>query len=77
VPSIRPFAFQRHNLWADFAVTNTGCLGPCAAGPSVLVYPEAVMYAGVSPGDVGTIIDEHLIADVPVERLRAPAEVWS
>jgi (2Fe-2S) ferredoxin len=70
-------AFQRRNLWADYAVTNTGCLGPCSAGPSVLVYPEAVMYAGVTPGDVAAIIDEHLVGDVPVERLRAPAEMWS
>ncbi|MFN3987719.1 MAG: (2Fe-2S) ferredoxin domain-containing protein [Rhodocyclaceae bacterium] len=69
-------AFQARNLWSEFAVTNTGCLGPCQAGPSVLVYPEAVMYAGVSPADVAAIIDEHLLADRPVVRLQAPAEAW-
>jgi (2Fe-2S) ferredoxin len=42
----------------------------------VLVYPEGIMYTGVSAGDVGAIIDEHLIGDTPVERLKAPAELW-
>ncbi|QDF98756.1 ferredoxin [Azoarcus sp. DD4] len=69
-------AFQARNLWNDFAVTNTGCLGPCMAGPSVLVYPEGVMYGGVTAADVGAIIDEHLIGGTPVERLKVPAEVW-
>lgn len=69
-------AFQARNLWSDYALTNTGCIGPCADGPSVLVYPEAVMYSGVSAADVGAIIDEHLLGDQPVERLRAPASVW-
>lgn len=68
--------FQVRNLWASNLLTNTGCLGPCHDGPTVLVYPEGVMYLGVSVDDVKEIIDEHLIADRPVERLRAPAEVW-
>lgn len=69
-------AFQARNLWNDFAVTNTGCLGPCMSGPSVLVYPDAVMYGGVVVGDVSAIIDEHLIGGAPVERLKVPAEIW-
>lgn len=36
-------AFHARNLWNEYAVTNTGCLGPCSSGPGVLVYPEAVM----------------------------------
>ena len=69
-------AFQARNLWSDYAVTNTGCIGPCSSGPSVLVYPEGVMYSGVGAGDISAIIDEHLIGDKPVERLLAPASVW-
>lgn len=69
-------AFQARNLWSDYAVTNTGCIGPCSNGPSVLVYPEGVMYSGVTASDIGAIIDEHLIGDRPVERLLAPAAVW-
>jgi (2Fe-2S) ferredoxin len=70
--------FTTRNLWASgFALTNTGCLGPCHLGPSVLVYPDGIMYTGVKPEDVGTIIDEHLMFDQPVERLLAPPDVWS
>lgn len=69
-------AFQSRNLWSEYAVTNAGCLGPCGSGPSVLVYPESVMYANVKPADIATIIDEHLIGDSPVERLLAPKDVW-
>lgn len=71
-------AFTARNLWSSgFLLTNTGCLGPCHLGPSVLVYPEGVMYAGIKLADVETIIDEHLLRDQPVERLKAPADVWS
>ena len=35
------------------------------------------MYVGVKPADVGTIIDEDLMFDQPVERLKAPADVWA
>jgi (2Fe-2S) ferredoxin len=69
--------FQNRNLWGQFQLTNTGCLGPCDLGPSVLVYPEGIMYAGVKAADVTAIIDEHLLADQPVERLKAPAAIWS
>lgn len=71
-------AFTTRNLWAaGFQLTNTGCLGPCNLGPSVLVYPEGLMYTGVKPQDVELIIDEHLLGDKPVARLLAPADVWS
>ncbi|MCB1907601.1 MAG: (2Fe-2S) ferredoxin domain-containing protein [Rhodocyclaceae bacterium] len=68
--------FQARNLWADFLLTNTGCLGPCASGPTVLVYPEGVMYSAVGADDVVELIDRHLVADQPVERLRAAPGVW-
>jgi len=47
-----------------------GCLDQCAYGPTVVVYPEQVWYGGVSVGDVGEIIEQHLLGGVPVERLR-------
>ncbi len=71
-------AFTARNLWtSDFQLTNTGCLGPCQLGPSVLVYPEGILYSGVKPKDVGEIIDQHLMLDQPVARLLAPADVWA
>ncbi len=70
-------AFAARKLWeSGLQLTNAGCLGPCHLGPSVLVYPEGVMYTGVAPTDVEEIIDKHLLFDEPVERLLAPADVW-
>lgn len=76
-PVLEEFAheFQQRNLNGKFALTATGCLGPCN-GPHVLVYPEGVMYWKVTRDDVKAIIDEHLLGDTPIERLRAPQEVW-
>ncbi|MCB1887106.1 MAG: (2Fe-2S) ferredoxin domain-containing protein [Rhodocyclaceae bacterium] len=68
--------FQARNLWADCLLTNTGCLGPCSDGPTVLVYPDSVMYNGVGPDDVAELIETHLIGGQPVERLLAAPGVW-
>jgi (2Fe-2S) ferredoxin len=67
---------EQRQLWGRFAVTGSGCIGPCSNGPSVLVYPEGVMYGGVKKDDVTAIIEEHLLGDTPVERLKVPAEIW-
>jgi (2Fe-2S) ferredoxin len=67
---------QSRNLWDKFSVTYSGCLGPCDSGPNVLVYPESVMYGGVTKADVTTIINEHLIDGNVVERLKVPDSVW-
>jgi (2Fe-2S) ferredoxin len=40
----------------------------------VVVYPEAVWYGNVQPGDAEEIVAEHLIAGRPVERLRIAGE---
>jgi (2Fe-2S) ferredoxin len=47
-----------------------GCLDQCARGITVVVYPEQVWYGGVKVEDVPEIVEQHLIAGVPVERLR-------
>jgi len=69
---------KERQLEGKVQITNTGCLGgPCAAGPTVLVYPEGVKYHNVkSQNDINAIIDEHLIGDTPVERLQVPKDVW-
>jgi (2Fe-2S) ferredoxin len=43
----------------------------------VLVYPEGVLYVGVTIADVAEIFDDHLLGGRPVERLKAPPHVWS
>jgi len=67
---------QRRQLFDKVALTNTGCIGPCGIGPSVLVYPEGVMYGGLKKEDVARIFDEHLVGGTPVADLMAPPHVW-
>lgn len=60
----------RHpELWGRIAITPTGCLGPCFEGPTIVVYPEAVWYAGVTLDDVPEIVESHMRNGVPVRRL--------
>lgn len=68
---------EARQLWGRIQVTSTGCLGPCPIGPTVLVYPEGVMYGQVKADDVTDIFDKHLLGGEPLEHLKVPADVWS
>ena len=56
-------------LAAENRVIETGCLGPCAVGPVVLVYPDGVFYQNVHIDDVREIVEEHLLKGRVVNRL--------
>ena len=70
------WTLQQRNLFNRVQVTATGCMGPCSEGPSVLVYPEGIMYARVQKEDVAAIFAEHLEGDQPLERLQVSREFW-
>jgi (2Fe-2S) ferredoxin len=57
-------------------VSGTRCLKHCSRGITVAVYPENVWYAGVTPGDLAQICDQHLRDGAPVERLLMPDIPW-
>ena len=51
---------------------KAGCLDQCARGVTVVVYPEAVWYGGVTVEDVDEIIDKHIVGGEQVDRLVIP-----
>ncbi len=59
----------------DVLITQTGCLFPCNHAPVVAVHPDDVWYGPVTESDAGAIVDEHLIAGHPVDRLRRPRTI--
>lgn len=67
---------QKRGTFEEVAITYSGCIGPCDGGANVLVYPEGVLYGGVTPGDVAEIFERHLLGGEAVARLRVPTEAW-
>jgi (2Fe-2S) ferredoxin len=55
-------------------INKSGCLDQCAAGCSMVVYPDNVWYGRVTVADVDEILESHLINGVPVERLRTDVD---
>lgn len=51
------------------AMTASGCLGFCRAGPLMVVYPEGVWYTPRTQEDIDEIIQSHFVEGKPVERL--------
>jgi (2Fe-2S) ferredoxin len=63
-------AINDKKLTMPVRAQKSGCLDICELGPSVVVYPEGVFYGNVQLSDVQEIVDEHIEAGRPVERLR-------
>ena len=53
----------------DVEVVETGCLGPCAQGPVIVVDPDQTFYENLKPEDAADIVNGHLRKGKPVERL--------
>ena len=61
---------KERGLSVDMSAQKTGCMDLCEQGPMVVVYPEGIFYGKVSAGDVQEIVEQHLVNNKPVERLR-------
>lgn len=48
--------------------TKADCLRLCAGGPILLIWPEGIVYGGVSPERVEAIVREHVIGGQPIEQ---------
>jgi len=65
-------ALAGRGLHQRIRANKAGCLDQCEHGPTVVVYPDTVWYGRVTEADIDEIIDRHLVAGEPVERLRLP-----
>jgi len=59
----------RHNISEEINIIETGCMGPCDAGPVMLVYPEGVFYQKLTIEDIPELVEEHFMKGRPVKRL--------
>ena len=58
----------RRGLDAQILVNNCGTIDLCDIGPNLVVYPDGVIYSGVTVKDIPDILD-HLTGGPVVERL--------
>ena len=61
----------------DVKVVATGCLEACMVGPTLLVHPDGVWYAGVTVDDVDVLCEQHLADGQPLEFLRIGPEEFA
>lgn len=50
-------------------INKAGCLGRCALGPTMVIYPEGIWYTYRDKADIDEIIESHLMNDKIVNRL--------
>ena len=62
-------SLEKFELTDEIKMVQTGCFGLCALGPIVIVYPDGTFYSRVTPEDVDTIVEEHLLKGRIVDRL--------
>ncbi|MEA5421723.1 (2Fe-2S) ferredoxin domain-containing protein [Synechococcus sp. CCY9201] len=47
--------------------TKADCLRICSDGPILLLWPEGIVYGGVTPERIERIVHEHVIGGRPIE----------
>ncbi len=52
---------KRRNLKPLVRANKAGCLDQCEHGPNVAIYPQGIVYGGVTLDDVPRIIEETVI----------------
>jgi len=66
-------AFQKETvkqvLKGTVNIRETGCLGLCEKGPTVIIYPEGICYVEVKPEDVPEIVSQTVVDKKVIERL--------
>jgi len=65
---------KRRKLGPLVRANKAGCLDQCELGPTVVIYPQAIWYGGVTPEDVPRIIDETIVGGRVLPDLLIPDE---
>jgi NADH:ubiquinone oxidoreductase subunit F (NADH-binding)/(2Fe-2S) ferredoxin/Pyruvate/2-oxoacid:ferredoxin oxidoreductase delta subunit len=61
-----------YGLIDEIQVLETSRIGdPIMYGPDLMVYPEGVHYACITPDDIPYLVEEHFLKGRPVEKFRA------
>lgn len=60
---------EKAQLTEELLVMETGCLGPCAVGPVVVIGSDQTFYQRVRKEDAAAIVQEHIIGGTRLERL--------
>lgn len=60
---------EERGLAKEVRIVETGCLGMCQYSPSIVVYPEAVLYCSLKLEDIPELIEEHFIKGRILTRL--------
>ncbi|MBU6249837.1 MAG: (2Fe-2S) ferredoxin domain-containing protein [Cyanobacteria bacterium REEB417] len=47
--------------------SKADCLRICCQGPVLLIWPDGIVYGGVTPERLQRIVDDHLIGGSPIE----------
>ena len=66
---------KRRNLNPLVRANKAGCLDQCELGPTVVIYPQAIWYGGVTADDVPRIIEETIVNGRVIEELVIADEV--
>lgn len=69
---LKEFAENLHraDLQKNVELIPTTCLSQCLTGVSVRIWPDQIYYGKVKQEDIQAIVDEHLVNNQPVERIR-------
>jgi len=62
-------AIEENGLSQKATVVETGCMGPCAAGPVAKIMPDNVFYQGITVEDAKTIVEQHIMQGLVVQHL--------
>ena len=55
---LKALVHQDPDLSGRVRVSSTGCMGLCARGPNVMLYPQAIWFSGVALADAPRLLAE-------------------